>query len=348
MSRHRPLDARHRGYVLLLTLVLLAMMAASLAAVARRSVQASLDATQLEREAQQRWLHRSAEGLLPYVDAMLQEAYPTVDQDNLGSAQFPTPLNPAGSGVWHGTLNLGHHHVELTLADEQAKANLNALWTRLGPETFFGRWPGWCVAAGGTGLTRPRPITAFETTAAGLDDDTWPTFLAYEQLFTSASIHRWVNDAAPGTPLVNPLNHFTLWGPGTMRVQRASLAASHATLSPLLADDQIETLRRLGRITPDAPEAPDAPDSPQTSQLDLTERQRQALPNLIAGNSQAFSVRITLEDGRKRTTRLAIHPHLHPAPLPVDQELERQTQDAPPDPPTHASTDPVSIIRFDW
>ena len=109
-------DARStaRGYVLLLTLFLLVIAAVAMVGVARASMNRALAAVDARRDLQQRW------GTLSAARALLPRAATVIDAAE-GRAGHPLPAVAA-------TVELGGESFTLTFADEQAKANLNALY----------------------------------------------------------------------------------------------------------------------------------------------------------------------------------------------------------------------------
>ena len=308
------------GFVLLLTVVLLALVAAGLAGVARRSQRASLDANCLEARLQQRWLTRTAEDLLPHVGEWL-DAVDAADVDSI--ATNPTsgiaPILASAAIL----LDLGHHHVELVLGDEQAKCNLNAVWDAADPAVGRDKLQRLISDLGLALLPRPRPIGTFEASAAGSSYD-WPAFGTYDQLILTAApasfaaaVHRspggreagrWSGPSGDMIGLIVgprsvdalPLlaDHLTLWGDGRLRLDRASPAALRARLEPLLSPNQIERLLTAHAEGLAGLEALDT--------LELTERQRQQLATRVTAESSCFSVRLHLDDGRRVRTSLTV------------------------------------------
>ncbi|MEM8738836.1 MAG: hypothetical protein AAGG38_10225 [Planctomycetota bacterium] len=277
-SRH------HRGYVLLLTLVLLAMVATGLAGIARRSHAAALEANRLERDAQRRWLATSARQLLPEADQLLI-AWNEASATSSASAR--------------AEFDLGHHRVSLTLGDEQAKANLNTLWTRYDPAVVRAKATALAASSrNGSGSTpHLRPIGAFEAKAAGTSLD-WPAFVSLEQVLTADGLHRLLQTPSPETSL---LDYVTLWGGGRLRIDRASRPALEAVLTPLLSPGQVD--RFLAERFENPPLGSRVTD---VSGLRLTDRQREQLTGYITAKSSCFSVRLRLDDQRRIYTHLAV------------------------------------------
>lgn len=302
MSRSAP--PRRPGFVLLLTVVLLALVAAGLAGVARRSHRASLDANRLEAELQRRWLARTAENLLPHVGEWFDTRSRGIDPSSLQTTGSAEPL--ACETI---RLDLGHHQIQLVLGDEQAKFNLNAAWDEADPAVGRAKVRQLCADLGLPLVPQLRPLNSFQATAANSDHD-WPAFGTYEQLIPTPpgslaseaerSRGRWVVAA------VGPTNdgraaladHLTFWGDGRLRIDRASAPALHAALAPLLSPSQIEQILLLRGEGLDGLALLDA--------LELTDRQRRESAGRIAADSQTFSVRLHLDDGRRLRTSLSV------------------------------------------
>lgn len=283
-----------RGYVLLLTLVSLALVAAGLAGVARRSHAAAAESGRLEREAQRRWLAATAEPLLPHVDALLTAPAP--------GSNTPGSNAPATSGG--GTLRVAvttpHGTAGLTLSDEQAKANVNALWERHDRAIVQSKLATLAAEIGDASI-RLRPVGAFEATASGAESD-WPAFAAFEQVL--APEHRQRQRGEPTTTSSLP-DHVTLWGDGRLRPGRATRPALEAVLRPLLSDAQIDQLIAL------PPTGRDAAAATGRHGLRLTDRQREQLQPRLTDESRCFGLRLRFDDGQRVRTRLVIW-HLPP------------------------------------
>lgn len=291
-------QSRRAGYVLLLTLILLAMVAAGLAGVARRSHAASLEANRVERETQRRWLAVTAETLLRDSDQILTDQGLPGDR-SMAAARFE--------------FDLGHHHLTLTLADEQAKANLNTLAARHDHAVVSAKAN--ALAAGTASNLRPRlrPIGEFEATAAGVEID-WPAFGSWEQVLSADDLGKLLN----GPPLENTfLNHITLWGDGRLRVDRASRPALEAMLTPLLSTGQIEQM--LAERMEHAVES----SAVGISGLELTDRQREQLAERLTDESQTFSIRLRFDDQRRARYHMVVQQ-------------------------TAAASSNIQTFRFDW
>ena len=107
-------DAHATGYVLLLTLFLLVIAAVAMVGVVRASMGRALAAVDAQRELQQRW------GTLTLTQTLLPRAPGVIDA---AEQRVGRPLPSVDA-----TVDLGGERFDLTFADEQAKANVNALY----------------------------------------------------------------------------------------------------------------------------------------------------------------------------------------------------------------------------
>src|SRR4051812_49740737 len=102
-----------RGYILLTTLALLVLSSTLLVTLARSSILRSLEAKQSHQDLQRRWGQISCQrALLPHAETILLNH----------EKRYQRPFATLSS-----TVQLGALEFNLTLADEQAKANVNAL-----------------------------------------------------------------------------------------------------------------------------------------------------------------------------------------------------------------------------
>jgi hypothetical protein len=119
----------HRGFVLLLTLVLVLIAGVTLAALARRSVSEGLRIEQAEQELCRRWAARSARhAVLAHAPVLLDRAEGRLRAGR--QADAPRPGRPTARRRPRAELRVHCRLVdtdyELILTDEQAKLNVNA------------------------------------------------------------------------------------------------------------------------------------------------------------------------------------------------------------------------------
>lgn len=185
-----------RGFVLLLTLVVLALMTAALAALARRAHRASVDADASVHRLQQRWMVRSVEGLLasaPELDervAALQRmdnTYATAPIDSVqhGPDLFTLVWSPGRDDrdVEPDTDRGSRPIVRLVFADEQAKTNLNTFWSRTDPDSFQQELQTELIRFPASRLrVHPRPLTDLHRAAAPTGSDLAIDSISNDQL----------------------------------------------------------------------------------------------------------------------------------------------------------------------
>ncbi|MEM9420559.1 MAG: hypothetical protein AAGA25_16145, partial [Planctomycetota bacterium] len=263
------------------------MVAAGLAAVARRSLDASLQATRFERETQRKWIVKSAETLLPELE--------TFWETDSQSAPLITPIT---ASINPGEIDLGHHRVRLVMADEQAKANLNAVWGRHDPAVVRAKLSELIASMGLQGPAEMRPVGSFESTAVG-SESTWATFASFEQLVPPDVLQEQLRkDTHQGDQTL--LDSVTLWGDGRLRADRSTPPALNMALAPMLSPSQIDEWISLQS------ESAANSDPLSFDQLELTDRQRELLAGLVTSTSNSYSVRVHMNDGRRHRTTMSV------------------------------------------
>ena len=111
---------RRRGFVLVMTLVLIAVAGMLLVGVARDSMMLALEALSAQRDLQQRWGAISCqETILRRAGQLFEAEARQLEKD--GEFRMPQPASIAGS------IMLGGIRFDIRLADEDAKLNLNTL-----------------------------------------------------------------------------------------------------------------------------------------------------------------------------------------------------------------------------
>jgi len=104
---------KRRGYILLTTLALLVLSSTLLITLARSTIQRSAEARQSHEDLQRRLGQLSCQrALLPHAETIL------INQEKLHIRPYPT---------YRASIQLGAQYFDLVLADEQSKANVNAL-----------------------------------------------------------------------------------------------------------------------------------------------------------------------------------------------------------------------------
>ncbi len=284
--------AFNRGYVLLVTLGLLVLSTTLLVAVARTAVRHVADAKLAEQQLQRKWAIESAKrAVLPFSEQVLS----TVELVE----RRPVPSVTAD-------VRLGEWTVSLTVADEQAKANVNTLLEKdkaADAEDRLRRTLSGTLAIahvrlrlGPDDLTRGPP---------GPDGEPRLTVLSgWGQVFDDVS-----EEVVRPPGGRSPLDLLTLWGNGGLNIMRAGPETMRAALTPSLtalqiqrlikARDEALSLRRDARAPAGIAALPGGADAVTRllagSGIDPGVRAKVAL---VAG-SNCHSLTIQIRDGRR-------------------------------------------------
>ena len=285
-QRRRP---PRRGYVLPLTLLLLAVAAAALAGVCRASFEKAVQAAGAREDLQRRWAVTSCRAaLLPKAARVLESAR---------AASEPSP-----EVRLH--LTLGGSPVELVFGDEQAKANVDVLY-RSGGRAGAERAVRELTAAGGAEV-RVRLAPAAPLPSAGED--------AVERPEDSEEVPRhfesWsqVLGDTPPAALIAPrgatgssaVAELTCWGDGTLNYRTASAAALRHACPKSLGGAGAARLVALRTKEPDL-ELWEA-----LERLELSEEQLGEAEERLTEESSCYSLWIVARAGRRTWYDLSI------------------------------------------
>jgi hypothetical protein len=292
-STTRPVRAtRRRGpaprpaYVLPLTLLLLAVAAASLAGVCRISLEQAVRAAGAREDLQRRWAVTTCRAaLLPKAERVLASA-----ERSGGGPSSEARVRLALGGVT----------LDLVFGDEQAKANLDVLYRaggRAGTEAAIR-----ALTAGADVRVAPAPF-AVATPEAGtveaLQQDEQPRlFESWSQVF---------GDTPPGA-LAAPrgadgrsaVADLTCWGDGTLSYRRASVAALRLACPKALG---ATGAARLVALRQDQPEL-DLWEA--LEQLELSEEQQAEAEERLIDESSCHSLWIVARTGGRSWYDLSI------------------------------------------
>lgn len=229
----RPRRSRRRranGYVLIVTLGLLATSTALLAAIGREAVDHALRARLAVNDLQRDWAARSCRAtLLARCEQVLKQQ--EVDR------QRPFPL-------YRSTVLLSGRRIELTLADEQAKANVNAMLEADGLASAEQRLRTALSGNGLVGSLRLRPAVIDIPGDAEPPPASQPSAIrpppvritGWGQVFDALSPDLLF------APSEGPLERLTCFGDGSLNVIRATEPSTRLALFPPL------TLTEIGRL----------------------------------------------------------------------------------------------------
>ncbi len=240
---------QRRGYILLLVLVTLVISSVALSSLARVSLRRGLDALQAQDELQRRWGVISCQRtLLPAAARLFQE------REESQGTRPSVPLPP----VIQETLLLGGQRIELLLADEDAKVNLNSLYNAAGQsETESGLMR--LLGTNGVhavALSPEVPSQAASRRSVSLldagqpeEDDMAirPAFCSWGEVFDLRRLRERLGDARLIAGLTREV---TCWGNGRLNLRRASDDAVLTICRPIVADGLARRLLQRYRENP--------------------------------------------------------------------------------------------------
>jgi hypothetical protein len=265
MQRRAP----RGGYVLVLTLGIVALAAISLGGLARYSLGVAAEAHRAAADLQHRW------GLLS-VQHVLLEGAPDIFAIPVARNESDSPRWPSPASV-PTTFRLGSLTIEAVVADEDAKLNIN---------TIYGREPGRVptilrrVMADASGF--PVRLAPMTTTKA--------PFCSWGQVW---DLNHADCDEDLSTCLMQATGEITCWGSGRLNLCTASDDAirevAHTAL-PAQKVGELLTLRKTwGGVAIDD----------LLSQLDLRQPQLLAARRLFSSESRSYSLWVRLDNGAR-------------------------------------------------
>jgi hypothetical protein len=267
--------SRRAGYVLVLTLGLLALATISLAGFARYSLSCASSAKDAADELQRRWGLYSVRRELFERAAQIIDSQVVPGQEN--APPWPKPSHRSTS------FQLGKHEFSITLADEDAKVNVNAIYARQTERTI--------------------PTIRRLSQAARANDlvvrlapqrGTGKPFGSWGQVFDltrALSPNGGVADR-----LTRLSDNLTCWGSGRLNLRRASDEAVREIASLALPANKVGELLELrqhwsGQSVEEL-----------LRQLDLRRPQLQASGRLVDCESRHYSMWVTLNNGQRSSS----------------------------------------------
>ena len=223
------------GYVLAMTLLLLAMAGTALTAVASHSHRRAIAAVRAQEGLQRRW------GGITCADALLPRAPQLVE------AIRQRPRAEAETAPDRGAfaLQLGGQTFVVSAYDEQAKVNLNTLTSRLGGGGAGFEGAVRAVMGKDAPALRLLPKRVTETDEAGKQHERME-FASYGQVFGDAPAAVLMGRGkSPGLAAA-----VTCWGDGRLNVEHASPAAVAGLCATVLEPKEFEKFRRAQERAP--------------------------------------------------------------------------------------------------
>lgn len=257
------LPKQRQGFVLVMSIAILAIAATAMARLANRSLAIVRQGTLAQRDLERRWEVITARM------AFLQRGEELLDvveqQQRIAGQGWPY------ASQIEIRYRLGGREYRVLLADEDAKSSLNSLYARR-PEQLPGLLAQDAVHAG----VAVRLLPALTASRSGRPFTGWGQVIDLARLKTDEN------------PLqrIGPLtSKWTCWGSGKLRLLRASHEAIRATLADVLTATEIGDLIEQLAIS----------DGDLESALQNTELPRRKvikLKALVSDSSQAYSIRI--------------------------------------------------------
>ncbi len=292
--------ARRSGFVLLLVLASLVFVTIALSSLAQMSLRMGVAALQAQEALQRRW------GMITIQRALLPAAGGLFHQREklLETTGEPLP----GAPVLQGSLMLGRQRFELLLADEDAKANLNAIYHASGQADTEGALRRLLGPLGVLAVAlRPEvPSSApLRQRAAPMDDEDTdveppappPAFQSWGEVFDFTQLR---SNSVSDRDLAGLTRQFTCWGSGRLNVRRAGDEAVLAVCRPVVEDGLARRLLDRYRETPDY-------DLRVLIEKEVIDpRKRAQLLEILGDSSSSFSLWIEASSERFRQQHFAI------------------------------------------
>jgi hypothetical protein len=275
MKRHARTQP---GYVLLMTLLVLALAGVSLMNLGRMSLQKARESIAAEQELQRGWGTLSCRStLLPDAERLLLDA----ESRSVG----PVPL-------LRTQLKLAGFTYQVAVSDEQAKVNLNSLYDALHPQRAESAAQMLSLHTDRPLTLRLRPLVQRPTESTR----TLPAFASWGQVFVQPP----PKSLFPPSTRDHALADLTCWGNGLLNLRRASESALQAACGDTVGDVRsILSLRqRYPGIDLDA----------IARELKLEGQRESALRQALTTGSGCHAVWMTLrsEDQRQTFYHLAV------------------------------------------
>jgi len=301
--------AHCRGYVLVMTLILLAIVSMSAAALARRSASITMDAIQSERSLQRKWAAQSALHLTKNHETPIME---------WAQSKSETPISS-----WQISFELNRMPMVLLISDEQAKPNITTLLQRYGMQkTQRLVTPVNRINTANTRLQlRPLYPAVIDEGPLIFSDRDWPLIASYRDLYSTPSlIDLVVSDKTEA--LYNAqigLPPLTCWGDGKLRFQNASAQSLIALLQDISGQRDVMRLIQIRTQQPSIAVA-DA-----IAQLDISAEQEQVYLERLIDVSTCFATLVLIQD----QSRIAMDLEVRHTTSPQDIDTYRYTQKSP-------------------
>ena len=240
-----PSPPQQHGYVLLLTLVMVALVAAGTVGLTRLSLASATEAKRSEASLQRRWASISCRRVLleqapTLMEKRWEEAIEPEDASE-DTGVTPASIDRADFRLMRDQVRLGEYVIDIRLADEQAKANVNTLLEQLEQDEAE-REVEALIGASGHRLA----VDLQPTTTSSKQKD------AQEASHLGRVFPGFRPDAVFIQPTEElPVDAITCWGDGRLRLSLASDTALRSLLTEHMDASRLDQLLELRNERPD-------------------------------------------------------------------------------------------------
>jgi len=294
-----------QGFVLPLTLMVIALTTVVMMGVARQSLRVAEQAIQAERDLQRRWgVISCQQTLLDRADWLLDEA--TWNSDHSSASPQVDPLRDAGH--LRSIFQLGSLEFDVFIADEDAKLNLNTAMS---------------LQALPVVTEHLQRLTANENVPIQLAPERMPSadpsnqqflFSSWGQVFRQDKIP---HAAEIPRKIASASAHLTCWGDGKLNLGRASESSIRAICGMADAD------RAVPRLLAARSQAKGFDFYQLTDESDLRGEEIKKLAAFITSQSNCFSMWVKVTHRGKSTYEFHV---IQEEKQKSDQESQRETR----------------------
>jgi hypothetical protein len=266
--------SRRSGFILAITLLVLSITVMLTVGFARFSLITAIQASQQESRARIKWGNASCQRFaLEQATRLLKQAPASNPSESLARSEC--------------FVELGGSTFQMLLADESAKVNLNqlaAVTSMNEMASIAGR------LVGDRGLVTLRPVKGFAANGPSLEIP----LASWDQVFRGDEAERLV-----ARELIRRTESITLWS-GRLRPSLAADLTIFETLRPAVGSTIADRFIRLLR------DAPQRPVADLIKEVSPSERAAEKLSELLADQSDCYSIWVNVVNGGRVETSLAV------------------------------------------
>ena len=270
-----------RGFILVLTLMLLSIAAVALAATARSSTDQAVAAVQARRDLQRDWANRS-------IRHTALTLAPSLLADERADTTESTPVRSI-------TIQLNKHDYNITVTDEQAKVNINALLANRGREAArsyvvkqVADYPDF------EGVYLPVTLDQTDDSQDRGNNGLSRTIVSFNHLLPNFDPAEMLKEQ------VTPFDSLTCWGDGRINIKYAPEALVKEVSAPLLGSIQVQRLHDL------VAEQDDIALQQALADIGVEQKNIPAVLKRLTFESGCFAVWIMMDDSRRAWTEFSV------------------------------------------